>query len=86
MFSLLPAEDFLPFVVPFLGGSGPLAGVRVCVCVLVYVCVCMLEFLGHVILGLCWHMDNTDVCVPAPTHWPCDCKGLTLAQVSPCIT
>lgn len=37
MFSLLPPEDFLPFVVPFQGGPGALAGARAarrmrCVC------------------------------------------------------
>jgi len=26
MYSLLPPEDFLPFVIPFQGGSGMLAG------------------------------------------------------------
>ena len=30
MYSLLPPEDFLPFVVPFQGGGGVLAGVGGC--------------------------------------------------------
>ena len=29
-FSLLPPEEFMPFVVPFMGGAGQLAGMNVC--------------------------------------------------------